>query len=296
MFLKSTAKYFDRTFFDVFYRNTGMWVSRGLKGQVKKADQFIEIWNRPTRKRQIHTAMGQPLEQSAVVRVEASGEIFMVGTVKVDVHSNYGYRQVAGLHKVTGVAVVTRRLPAGPPEDPGWAVSSTIATTFGDIELRSVIENQDVQFDNYGNMFLFLPHDVVLLRHDSVSIVGKDYFVLEPYADSGLQCARVTEEKDVRINFQISRKGEPVYDDATSSTTYPDRVTLNVTGKIEPMRDADTPNSDISNTDIKVMVKRGWMPFAPMLQDEVLWRGQVFTVVSIDEDAASEEWVMRAQR
>lgn len=299
MHLKQAAGYNDRTVFDVYRAATG-WQLAAFKGQLLPADKFTPIWNKPTRKRKINTKTGVPTESFPVVRAQPTGEIFMMGTVQQDALHSTAYRKSAGLHMVSGTAVVSRLSPIGPVEDPGWAVNTLVATTYGDTELRSVNESQDTELDNYGHSFLLLPHDIDLQRHDTVElqILGartNTFYVLNVYIDSGMISARVTESPDVRVNIVYVRVGSPVYDPNTG-TNVPVETSFNVTAKVDPLGTDDQPSSDYSPARIKVMVKQAWFPGAPQNEDKFVYHGGTYTITSFDSDPEQEEWTMRATK
>ena len=233
------AKFFDRQSFDSYNFSTSSWQLSVIKGQLKSSDKFVSIWNRPTRKRMLYSAPGQ-LQEATVIRVPSTQEIFMVGTSQKDSISNRAYREITGLHEISGFAQVLRKTPVVVSNIKGWAVESLVRTSFADVELRSVNESQDKELINYGHFFLFMPSDEPLKRHDSVrvydtkTLTTQTYYVLEVYLDSGYKCARVTVKPDERINFTYISVGEQEYDDATQQVSSTD-VTYNVTGKISPI-------------------------------------------------------------
>lgn len=292
MDLVQTAAFFDLQSFDEFNFGTSSWDLSTFQGQLKLADKFVAIWNRPTRNRMIYVAPGNE-PASSVVRVSNTGDILMLKTPQRDTHDNAHYRTVIGGHLAAGVAVVKRLLPVGPPENPGWAVEATVLTSFGDIELRSVNENQDRELLNYGHFFLFMPADSGLQDHDTVELLGKEYYVLETYKDSGLDAARVTSKPDERVNMVYTSVGGETYDPNTGENVS--TVTnYNVTGKITVRKIEEQENSDIPRTVIEVMIRKPFIGLVPKIGDRISFLGMTYTINAVGENSLRDEWVLGA--
>jgi hypothetical protein len=284
-----TARYFDTQAFDVYDFATGLWLERALRGQLKKTDTFTEIWNRPTRKRLLTCAPGEE-PKSPVIRVPDTGEIFMVGASHKDAWDGY-YRFIAGLHLVQGPAVVHRRAPIGPSNDPGWAVDTVIATTFGDSELRSASENQDDSIEHYGSFFLFLPINTALNRDDTVVIGSRSYFVLEYYVDSGLISARATTEPDDRINAIYVSLGAETYDTDTQQNTIA-QTSYNVTGRVKPLQSKRSKDENVLETELSFMIRKSWIGVEPKVDDLITIAGKTSRISNVAQNALLDEWYL----
>lgn len=292
MDFSQSAAFFDLQNFDAYNFNTGSWASSAFKGQMKRADDFVSIWNRPTRKRMLFTHPDEEIT-SSVIRVPSTGEIFMVAHTSGDTFKNVHYRNLSGLHQVLGTAVHRRKTPVVTAGVKGWAVESVVRNTFADFELRSVNESQEMQQLNYGSYFMFMPSDTYLQRHDTVELNSKRYYVLEPYLDSGLVCARVSLQPDERVNFVYTSKGAPSYNTSTQSVTSVD-TPYNVTGKITPFIQQDLKNSDVIKDRVKVMILESFISFTPKINDVIAYLGTSYRVEIVQRDASLEEWVLVA--
>lgn len=292
MDITQAAKYFDRQKFDAYNFGASAWVLAAFTGQLKSADTFVSIWNRPTRKRMLYTAPDQ-VPTSTVIRVPTTGEIFMVGTSQKDSIMDTSYRVVCGLHRVAGVAQVNRKTPVEVAGVKGWAVNALVRNSFGDVELRSVNESQDRELTNYGHFFLFMPSDEALQRHDTVTLNGATYYVLEVYPDSGYITARVTANPDERVDFTYTSKGVETYNPATQSVSSADTL-YNVTGKITPVSSEDVPNSEILKERVNVMLLESFISFEPKVADKLTYLGKTYTVEKVERNAILSEWYLVA--
>lgn len=299
MDIVKAAKYHDRQGFDTFNFNTQSWTPNAFYGQLKISDSFVSIWNRPTRKRMLTCAPDQA-PASSLIRVASSGEIFMVGTLQYDSNTNVAYRVIGGLHKAAGPAVLKRKAPTGPANNPGWAVESTILNGYADAELRSVNENQDTEIENFGHYFLFMPKDTPAQLHDTITITDiqtnriKTYYILELYVDSGYLCGRATAEPDERTNFVYQVIGPAVYNPATQTNT-PVVTSYNVTGKVTMVGQEDLAQNEILSKTIKVMILESFIGPLPKINDKIVWNGNTYTVSWIERNANLTEWVLRAK-
>ena len=292
MEFSDVASYFDTVSFDAYDFVSGRWNLNQFVGQLKEVDDFISIYNRPTRKRMIHTAPHEILG-SSVVRVTATGEIFMLGTPQSDILFNKDYRRIVGSHKPIGPAVHRRLLPVEVAGTSGWAANSVIRNTFADVELRSVDENQNNKIDNYGQFFLFCPGDEALQRQDTVEVGGTAYFVIEAYFDGGLSCARVSSHPDERINFIYRSKTGGGYDPNTQ-TTVGTFVSYNTTGKITASSADSSAESDVGEV-LDVMLHDRFISFEPELEDEIVFRGSTFRVAKKKRNSILSEWYLTAK-
>src|SRR5690606_19106717 len=127
---------------------------------------------------------------------------------------------------------VYRRAPVGPSNNPGWAVETLLESTFGDIEMRSVNENEDDLLTHRGHFFLTLPGNSSVQRNDLVLLSGTPYYVLEKYSDASLISCRVVQHGDLRENI--------VYRDFVGQTYTNNQAALNftnynVTARVGPL-------------------------------------------------------------
>lgn len=292
MDILQAARFFDLQDFDTYNFVGSSWVLNAFKGQLKRADQFVSIWNRPTRKRMLFTAPDQ-VPSASVIRCPATGEIFLVGTTQKDSHANTQYRTITGLHMSAGTAVLKRRAPVGPSNDPGWAVQSTVITTFADAELRSVDEGQNYVVTNYGHFFLFLPKDTPAQLHDTLELDGKTYYILELYVDSGFLAARGTTMPDERTDLVYKTVGAPVYSPATQ-TNSPAVVSYNVTAKATLLKSDQLLPNEITLETIEVLIDEAFIGVEPKKNDQIVYLGKTYTVKEVSRNAILTEWKLRA--
>jgi hypothetical protein len=292
MELSDAASFFDTVAFDAYDFTSGFWNSNQFVGQLQEADSFVTLWNRPTRKRMLHTAP-QEVIPSSVVRVSATGEIYMVGTAQSDILHDENYRRINGLHQPQGAAVHRRLTPVEVLGVSQWASNETIRNTFADVELRSVDENQNAKIDNYGQFLLFCPGDEALQRQDTVEVGGSVYFVIEPYLDGGLACARVSLHPDERMNFVYKSFVSTAYDPNTQLNT-PTFTSYNTTGKITSASAKVTMGSDVGET-LDIMLHDRFISFEPKLEDEITFNGSTFRVSEKRRNSILSEWYLTAQ-
>ena len=201
MDITQVAKFFDLLDFDVYSFSLNSWLPKAFKGQLKRADNFISIYNRPTRKRMIYTANGL-IGGKFVIRVNKDPDtVYMVGASQKDLQQNVGYREVTGVHIARGSAVVRRLTPQTVSGKSAWATNEVILNSFADVEIRSVDDSQETRIDNYGHYFLTMPLNTALERQDTVELDGTIYTILESYRDGGLLFARTVNTPEERKNF-----------------------------------------------------------------------------------------------
>ena len=286
------SKHFDRLDFDTYDFGNATWDSKTFKGQLKLADKFVTLYNRPTRKRMLYTAKGVELT-ATVMRVTANpDDVYMVGTGQSDFHENTKYRQVTGTHLASAPAVVRRLTPAESGGKSIWATNETVITTWADIEMRSVDESQERQIDNFGHYFLIMPRDTPLERQDTVEHNSVVYTVLETYLDAGFLMARVTNLPEERKNFVYSQKLAQVYNIATqrNETTY---EVYQCTAKVTPTLSESTAFNDEKEM-IRVMFHDRFISFEPKIQDQITFNGFKYEVARVQRNSILSEWYVLA--
>lgn len=281
------ARYFDLLRFENYDFSSGAWADTYFEGQLKKSDVFQTIYHRPTRKRMLFCAPYQE-PASSVVRVCTTGETFMVGALQEDSHQNTHYRNVYALHKPEGPATITRLSPVGPSSNPGWAQRVFVEETFGDVELRSVNENEDNTLNHYGHFFVTLPSNCQVREQDTVVVGGKDYYVLETYTDSSLCLARAVQHVDPRQNFTYWKYGPDTY---SGGHVIPGGTNYNVTGRVGPVDAREIPG-DIVATAIQVIIPVSWIGFEPGSDDKITIGTRQYSVYRIYHDFLKDEWVL----
>lgn len=292
MDLHKAARYFDCEKFDLFDFSTGQWLPQVFTAQLKKADVFVSIWNRPTRKRMMYTAPDQePGADGYVVRTPG-GVIMMVGNKHPDEFKG-PYRSVFGLHYTAGEATIYRRTPRGGSGDPGWASETLIQATWADTELRSADNNHELNIEHYGNFFLFMPRNAPIQRDDRIALNGSSYMIEETYLDTGLMCARCTNKPDERRDFVFRS-----YTGKTNNLSTGDVVatfdSYNVTGRIRPTKQEQLGLEPVIVDDIYVMIRKEWIGVSPKPLDEIVFLGKTFKVERVGQNALLDEWYVEA--
>lgn len=285
MDLFQAAKYFDLQRFENYDFTTNAWAGTYFEGQLKKSDTFQTIYHRPTRKRMLYCVPGQT-PASTVVRVETTGEQFIVGALQEDSHQNTHYRNVYALHKPRGIATITRLAPTGPSNDPGWAIQTTVETMFVDLEMRSVNENEDDTLTHRGHFFATLPFNSLLQRSDLITLDGEPYYVLERYIDSNMVAARVAQHRDPRENFVYWRHGPDGY---SGGVVTPGGTNYNVSGRVGETTVGEV-SGDIAATAIKVIIPTAWIGFEPGIDDKITVAGREYRIRRIIRDVLEDEW------
>lgn len=285
MDFRQLARYYDRQQFENLNLATGVWYGTSLC-QLKVSDKFQTIFHRPTRKRMLYCAPDQA-PQSTVIRLVGTTQVYFVGPRQDDHHQNTEYRHVYGVHQALGTATITRAEPAGPSNDPGWLVPAVLSpTTYADVELRSLNENEESQEVHRGHFFLTLPAATDVQRSDVVTLLGRQYYVLEPYIDSSMVICRVAEHGDPRKNLVYRDYTGDTYVNAVATRAY---INYNVTGRIVNTRAGEVP-SDIALITRKIYIRTDHIGVVPVVGDRVQEDGVDYEVISVYNDFLEDHW------
>lgn len=285
MDLFQTARYFDRQEFENYDFSAPGWRGDTFMGQLKLADKFQTIYHRPTRKRMLYCP--PEVAPSPVIRVGTTGEIFMVGSLQQDSHANVHYRNVYALHRPAGIGVITRRAPAGPANNPGWAVETEVGPTWWDLELRSTNENEESTPFHRSFYFGTFPSNSAIQRFDLVTFEGLPYFILDVYTDSSMRAARCAQHIDPRRDIVYrSRQLPDTYSGGQAVRNY---IDYNVTARVGPAESEDS-FSDVAAKSLMVRIQEGWIGVTPKLDDAVTVDGVTYVVKRVLRDPTMQEW------
>lgn len=281
------AKYYDLLDYQNYDFATSTWGTT-FKGQLKLGDQFLSIYHRPTRKRMLYTD-GTNNPSSPVIRVVTTGEIFMVGALQPDAHDNTHYRNIYSLTKPHGVAQVWRKAPVGPSNNPGWATASVVETTWADVELRSLSEDEESSLLHHGHVVVTLPYNSKVEPLDTITItgvLGQTYYVLERYVDSNLINVRAVARDDELKNMVHRSYTGQTYVNQVVTPAY---TNYNVTGRVGSVAQDEQING-ITKESIKIFIKADWIGVVPKLKDLFVYAGMTYNVQKVSRDPLTLEW------
>lgn len=217
---------------------TETFIPDAFRARIDLTDRFLSNFNRPTRRRMLFADSEAVFPESRVCRHPGTKDVYMMGVTRKDALGGNPYVGLTILQLVTdepggsaGLATIYRRVPMGPPEDPGWLVNSVFARTWVDTEFLTSNDETyttDLRIERY---VAFLPMPVQPEEWDFLVLHGVEYRVLDTFSDSGFFSLRIDHEKDYRSDFVLSHTTR-VMDRTTRQ--YVDTVKkYNVTGMLE---------------------------------------------------------------
>jgi hypothetical protein len=288
MDLMRSRGYFDSASFDAYNFGASDWNLAAFKGKLDLANPKISLMDKGTRRRMLFVSPGQE-PTSTVIRCAPTGQIFLIGQQSRDMLRGVYYRDVVSLHEALGAATINRRAPTGPSNNPGWAVSSLVESTFADYEMRSDNENQQDQVTQWGSFNITLPSDSTIQEHDTLTVGGRTFFIFEVYRDSGFAACRATDRPDDRYDIVYRSNAGSVYNTATL-VAAPSYTDYNVTAQLTPFKDIETEDSATTREQLKVMIKGTWIGVTPKLQDAITYKGQKYIVTKVAQNMLQDEW------
>lgn len=279
MDIKAAAKFFDRQEFDHYDFATSAWVLASFVGQLKVADTFVSIWNRPTRKRMLYTAP-EIVILSSVIRMSTTQEVLLVGSAQSDSFNNQVYKEVRGLHAVSETGTLQRWI-----NDPPIS-RQIIEPVFFDIELRSVNENIDKDYQQNGHFFGFFQSSSTAKKHDVViDSLNNEFFIVETYKDSGFLAARLIKMSDDRVVLTYRKETGQTYNPATQQVT-PTYADFEVLGRVFPYENKDRDNSEIPTDYVSIQLDSEFVTFEIDPNDLIVNGSKSYVVSSVTEDSS----------
>lgn len=217
---------------------TESFIPNAFLARVDLTDRFLSNFNRPTRRRMLFADSEAVFPASRVCRHPGTKDVYLMGVTRKDALKGNPYVGLTILQLVTdepggsaGLASIHRRVPVGPPEDPGWLVDTLFARTWVDTEFLTSNDETyttDLRIERY---VAFLPMPVQPEEWDFLTLHGVQYRILDTFSDSGFFSLRIDHEKDYRSDFVLSHTVREM-DRATHKYVGYERK-YNVTGMME---------------------------------------------------------------
>jgi len=297
MNLTSIAGYFDDTSIDVL-RSDGVWQKNKFKGQIKLADDFISIFNRPTRRRMLTLSPANYKKlNGTVIRVRDADETFLIGNPQKDLGEGGTYRVTMPLNKSADIVDIERKQVTGVGEDVGVLVSSAVGSYHMDLELRTLTAEGETLNSTISKYFFWFPSDCPIKKDDEFTYDTENFRVLEAYNDTGFRGVRVTTEKDSRENLTYRQiQGEPVFNNTTGAyvTNYRD---LLISAEVKEVASMKTGRSEKLFEDkiYTVLIESGHIGVIPTTKDLVSIDGTDRKILSAVRDRHINSWELTCQ-
>lgn len=296
MELSQVATYFDHEEFDAYTASNATWALKAFKGQLKPADFFVTIWNRPTRRRMLTTGPDQE-PPTKIFRVRETGDVYLIGTIQRDVMSGKHYRSTMNIHHAMGLAQIIRKYPDGAASNPGWNVEHVVQSTYIDLELRTQKDDAETEYQIYGNFYCFTPGDSPLQDEDYIRYNGKDYWIEVVYEDSGYKVGRAMDKPDQRVNVVYNVLSSESYNDSTGAVT-PTASSYNVTMKLFDFVVKEKGDVSPNRVEQKAVIKTANLPntVTPKIGDTITSGSVTWRVVKTANDSLKNEWALELER
>lgn len=276
MFLKEVALNWTNEPMEAWDQETETWVPDSFVARIDLTDRFLSNFNKPTRRRMLFADNLVTFPESRTFRHPGTKEVYLLGTTRQDALAGNPYLGLTICQLVTetpggtsGYATITRKVPMGPPENPGWLVQTEFAKCFVDTEFLTSNEETDTTDLRIERYTAYLPITVQPREWDFLQLHGVNYRILDTFADSGFFALRMDHEGDYRTDFVLHVAGKRVMDRTTNQYVNTS-AQYNVTGTIEKASDVALWATD-SEHYITINFDRDHLPFGLALTGQDMW-------------------------
>ena len=276
MFLKAIAMNWVDEPMEAWDPVTESWIPGAFMARIDLTDRFLSNFNKPTRRRMLFADNLVQFPESRTFRHPGTKDVYLLGTTRQDARAGNPYLGLTILQLVTdlpggtsGFATITRKVPLGPPDNPGWLVETEFAKCYMDTEFLTStdeVDTTDLRIERYN---AYLPLPVQPREWDFVTLHGIKYRILDTFADSGFFALRIDHEGDYRTDFVLHVGGKRVMDSVTNQYTNTS-ATYNVTGIMEKESDVALWTTDSSKY-ITVTFERENLPFGLDVTGKDMW-------------------------
>lgn len=297
MELSRISEYFDDTDLDVLRSSDSVWQHKRITGQIKISDDFISIFNRPTRRRMLLLSETQYNNLNGnVIRVTGSDTVYLIGNPQKDYGKGGVYRVTIPLNKAQSLVEVFRKNVTGPSNDPGALVRTSLGNFYMDLELRTLSQEGEGLNSTFSKYFFWFDNDTTFTEGDEFDYDNKTFRIVESYMDTGFRGIRATTETDARETLTYRKQSGPtVQNPATGRyvTPYSDTTfSAEILEKIE-----SRPNSGgVSEVVIyTVLVEQDHLGVTPSTRDKVIIDGSDRDIVKIVKNRRDKSWELTCQ-
>jgi len=276
------------------------FIPAAFQARIDLTDRFLSNFNKPTRRRMLFADNEVVFPESRTFRHPGTKDVYLLGITRQDALEGNPYLGLTICQLVTdvpggssGLATVTRRVPLGPADNPGWLVDTVVAKAFIDLEFRTSANEPDTTDVKIENFYAYLPINVVCQAWDFVELHGNRYRVVDTFSDSGLSGLRIDDEEDTRIDM-VMKVSDRVYD-KTSDTYINGQQSYNVTGVMENYHDYALWNNE-SQPYIDVYFEAEHLPFEPPAnKTKIMVEGRERTVESVHTQPGRRQYKLRCK-
>lgn len=290
MDIRQAVRFFKRDQFESYDFATKTWTAGHFVGQLKYTPESFTVNNLASRKRVLFTAP-ESRPSSSVIRCTTLGGIYLVEQEQGDLFNNEHYMSVYNVHEARGTAVVTRRAPEGPAEDPGWAVETVLEETFVDIIFDRVTLDQIHTVNQHGIYTIQLPSDSKVDQHDVIEHNGERFFVFDSYYEHGLRTVRATNRADPRRDAVYVSVGPAAFNPLTSRVEETE-TEYNVTLQVHPLSLQPSEDSNVLHDGVRILIPTDWIGVTPKTDDRIKVLGKTYKVFRITQNAVLDQWEM----
>lgn len=291
MELSQAASYFDKTYLDIYDNVNELWLNKEVIGQLKLSDDFISIFNRPTRRRMLFVSPTEydKMKNFSLLRENDTGFLYLFGEPQYDILET-AYRTTIPLHKVALQTTVTRRATIGPGNDPGVLLNTTLPAVYADIELRTISDDGETDNSIHSKHFMWFPSDSDVIKGDKLVFDEVDYKVLTTYKDIGFLGARVTDEPDSREDFTYrQRTGDPTFN-SSAGTYTPNYTNFFISAELEGLQEDSESGSITKDKLYTIQIEYKAIGFTPNIGDAMILDSKDRVIIKIDREKHLESW------
>ena len=297
MELSSISEYFDDTSVDVLRASDGVWQVAKIKGQIKIADDFISIFNRPTRRRMLLLSKREYENlNGSVIRITEDETVYLIGNAQKDYGKGGVYRITLPLNKAESLVEVFRKSVSGPSNDPGALARVSLGNFYMDLELRTLSQEGDDLTSTFSKYFFWFDKSTNFLVGDEFDHDGKTFRVLESYMDTGFRGVRATTAEDARETLtyrqqsgqSVQTPSSGVYVTPYTNTTF----SAEVLEKIESRPNGVKPFEVVIYT---VLVEQNHLGVTPSTRDKVVIDSADRDIIKVVKNRRDKTWELTCQ-
>lgn len=272
--------------------------SAGVEGRLRRIDPFVSLWNKASRRANIHFVPGTDTSAVVVVRHTLTNGVFLLS--KTDERNSWQngscYNEMHRAHKVMppsgGKGIHRSVTVSGTGDNLGLVTIGPETTVYMDIERSGSTEPTETVTTVEQEVYLFCSANVSYAAGDFLQLNGTYYRVEEWFHDAGFLCSKAVKAAPAYTSttFLIPSSTSPVFNPATGTLTTADYTERAVSVQVDASEAVGRPTDRDFAEKLTLYIYANHIGFTPFPGQQVVLGGITYRVVRVDHNLSRLQW------
>lgn len=294
----SNAAQFCNTEEFLFWNPATDTFSAGVPGRMKRADPFVSLWNKASRRANVFFTPGTVTTSVVVIQHNLTGAIFLLSpTGELDAwQGGSAYQEMRRAHKVMppsgGKGIHRSVTVSGTGDNLGLVTIGPETVAYMDVERSGSSEPLETVATVEQEVYLFCSANVTYAPGDFLQLNGTYYRVDEWFHDTGFLSAKAVKAAPAytSVTFLIPSATSPVFSPSTGGLTTADYTERAVSVQVDASEAVGRPTDRDFAEKFTLFIYSNHIGFTPFPGQQVVLDGVTYRVVRVDHNLSRLQW------